>query len=133
MTCFVPVFPSKHCKNSLFPYVLRAQLISFVLILSPEQYLVRRADYEAPHCAVFSSVLSFPPWWTQTPPSAPHSPNTVTLCSSPELTNALRVELRSVQVLKDVHRTTAVGTRQIGAPYTWRRQSSVSLIPRRRH
>jgi len=101
MTCFVQVFQSERCKNALFPYVLHAQLISFVLILPPEQYLVRCADYEAPHYAVFSSLLLFPPPLVHPNTSlSARFPNTVTHHYSPEHTNVLRVELRSVQVLK---------------------------------
>jgi hypothetical protein len=52
----------KHvCKLPVvFPFVLHVPPISYSLICSPYLYLVKSTNDDAPHCAVFSSVLLLP-------------------------------------------------------------------------
>ena len=51
-------FPPRTCIHlSSPPYVLRALPISFLSILSPEQYLVSSTDHSAPHYVVFCTPL----------------------------------------------------------------------------
>ena len=61
------------CISFLFPHKLHARPITFSSIWSPEWYLISSTDYEAPHYAVFSSLLSFPPLRYTETSSTPYS------------------------------------------------------------
>jgi len=55
---FPSVFPTKILYAPLIsPYMLRAPLISFFLIFSPEKYVVSSTDYETPYGLVFSTPV----------------------------------------------------------------------------
>ena len=55
---FRQVSTPKHCPQLSFPpYVLPALAISFFIISSPEQYLVRSTEHKAPCYVVFSTPL----------------------------------------------------------------------------
>ena len=62
-----PVCTSHH------PYMPHALSISFVLILSPKQYLVRSTDNTTPRYVVFSTPLLPNSSWAQISTSAPYS------------------------------------------------------------
>jgi hypothetical protein len=49
------------------PFVLRDPPISFSLSWSPEQYMVKRKSYEAPHYVIFSSLQHFLPLRSSVP------------------------------------------------------------------
>jgi hypothetical protein len=51
-------FPTKPCIHLYSPpYMLHAPSITLFSIWSPEQYLVRNGDHQAPHYVVFSTPL----------------------------------------------------------------------------
>jgi hypothetical protein len=58
------VFHSKFSNQSHIhscpPYMLRALPVSFFLILSPKERVVRSLNHEATHCVFFSSPLLLP-------------------------------------------------------------------------
>ena len=54
-------------------YVLHVPFISFFLVSSPERYLVRSTEHEAPRCVVFSTPLLSCPSQAQISFSAPYS------------------------------------------------------------
>jgi hypothetical protein len=74
-------FPQPKCR--MYLSLMRATcptyfiLLDFITIL----YFVKRANYEASHYAIFSSLTSFRPSWAQIFCSAPCS-DTLSLCSS---------------------------------------------------
>jgi len=72
-----------HFSRGLFPTTkLYAFLLSPIYVTRPAHLVlldlikhvsVSSTDHDAPHYAVFSSLLLHPPSWTQISPAAPHS------------------------------------------------------------
>jgi hypothetical protein len=82
VVCLPRVSPPKPCIRFCLPYMPHVLPISFFLIWSRKQYLMKRADHKAPH---YCSLLDFPVTSSLLGPNTFLNTlfsNTLSLCSS---------------------------------------------------